>query len=182
MMKILLLYYVNPSWIRFAEENGLIENFLTMFPLGTLLEKMFTKSPMKDFYINSFKTVLATGKVWRNEYECSSVDEYRYFHQIVYPLKKSQGLIIVNSLVIALPMDEVVNRKIHDANKELYIKDTVFITQCSNCRRVQRNDESEIWDWVPTWVAKMPIETSHSYCPTCFDHHWKFFSANTIAQ
>ena len=79
----------------------------------------------------------------------------------------------MNTLVVKLPMDQI-DRKAYEAIEKKYIQSTGFITQCSYCRRCERADRSEIWDWVPSWVEKIPDNCSHSICPTCFDYYWKY--------
>ncbi len=173
LSKDLNLIFVNPGWIRFAKENDVGENTLNKFPLGTSILKAIGGKKVKDFYAQNYKRVLTTGEVWHHEYECSSNNEFRRFHQGTYPLKNGEGLIIINTLVVKLPMDQI-DRKAYEAIEKRYVQSTGFITQCSNCRHCQRVDQPEIWDWVPAWVEKMPDNCSHSICPTCFDYHWKY--------
>lgn len=173
LSKELNLIYVNPGWIHFAEENGGKDIVLKKYPLGAPIAKALLGKKVKDFYIKNYIKVLETGKPWHYEYECSSVDEYRQFHQDVYPLKDGYGLIIINALIVNLPMKNI-GRKALEALDKRYVKSTGFVTQCSNCRCTQRADEPEIWDWVPEWVENIPDNFSHSICPICYDYHWKY--------
>lgn len=173
LSKDMELIYFNPAWIRFAQENDVDRDVLNKFSLGTAIPKVLKGQEVRDFYIQNYKNVLATGKVWRHEYECSSIDEFRYFHQGVYPLKDGEGIIVINTLLVNVPAD-LINRKAYEAIEKQYLQPTGLITQCTNCRYTQRADQPEIWDWVPSWVEKMPDNISHSICPTCFDYHWKY--------
>jgi len=175
LSKDLKLIYFNPSWIGFAEENDPSESLLKKHPLGTSIEKSISGEEIKSFYIQNYKNVLKTGKVWRHEYECSSPNESRIYHQGAYPLKNGEGLIIINTLVVKLSMDDV-NRKSYKANKKQYLDSNGFINQCSNCRNSQRANQPEVWDWVPAWIEDMPENVSHTICPTCFDYYWKYNS------
>ena len=172
LSKNLNLTYFIPSWFRFLKENNFEESDLHKFPLGTSIIEAL-RGEIKDFYIQNYKKVLETGEIWQHEYECSSSKEFRKFHQGVYPLKNGEGLIVINSLLVNLPMDQI-GRKAHDAIAKNYLQSTGFITQCSNCRKCQRVDQEEVWDWVPEWVERMPANSSHSICPTCFDYYWKY--------
>ena len=172
LSEALNLLYVNPSWVDFAKKNGAIDRILKQFPIGTNITNVFLGDLVKNFYKQNYLNVLITGKPWRNQYECSSVNEYREFHQDVYPLKNLKGLIIVNTLTVHLPMEQK-GRKVYKISDKRYVNTAGFVTQCSNCRCNQRVNEPEIWDWVPEWVEKLPKNCSHSICPTCFDYYWK---------
>lgn len=170
--KNLDLIYVNPGWINFAKVNGFKKDILTEYPIGTSLISAFSGQKIKDHFYQNYTTVLETGKIWRSEYECSSPNEFRYYHQSVFPLKNNDGLLIVNTLMVKFPI-EMKNHTLYKAIVNRYLQPTGFITQCSNCRYTQRNNEPENWDWVPSWINKMPNNMSHSICPLCFDYHWK---------
>ena len=166
------LIYVNPAWIHFAQENGGNDTLLENLPLGTPITKAFYGEIIKNFYTENYMKVLDTGKPWRHEYECSSINKFRLFHQETYPLKGGSGLIIINTIAINLPMKDK-GKNALKAMDNRYVNDNGFITQCSNCRCTQRAEESEVWDWIPEWVEKMTENSSHSICPICFDYYWK---------
>jgi hypothetical protein len=42
--------------------------------------------PLRSFYLTAYRQALATGKVWHHDYECSSPESFRLFHQAFYPL------------------------------------------------------------------------------------------------
>jgi hypothetical protein len=166
------LIYVNPAWVNFAQENGGNDTLLENLPLGAPITQTFYGEIIKNFYTENYMKVLDTGKPWRHEYECSSINEFRQFHQETYPLKNGTGLIIINTITINLPMKDK-RRNTLKAIDNRYVNDTGFITQCSNCRCTQRVKEPEVWDWVPEWLKNMPENSSHSICPICFDYYWK---------
>ena len=166
------LIYVNPAWIHFAQENGGNDTLLENLPLGSSVIKTFYGETIKNFYTKNFMKVLETGKPWRHEYECSSLNKFRRFHQETYPLKNGTGLIVINTITINSPMKDK-GRNSLKASGNRYLNDTNFITQCSNCRCTQRVKEPDVWDWVPEWVENMPENSSHSICPICFDYYWK---------
>lgn len=160
------LTYFNPAYGRFTVDNGFAAGL--RFPLGRRLLD-FIRGPQRAHCEESFRRVLATGTPWHHEYDCHSGGEFREFFQGVYPREDRNGLVVVNSLKVSRPMGEVASPALEGE----YLQPSGSLTQCGNCRRTQRNDESSIWDWVPAWVSAMPSHTSHSLCPTCFDYYWK---------
>jgi hypothetical protein len=164
--------YFNPGWTLFAMENGAAEDFFTRFRIGTPLVEALSGARIREFYIQHYRNVLATGTVWHHAYECSSATEFRNYHQSVYRLDEGNGLIVVNSLTVKVPMKQL-DRMAYDAIERKYVESTGLITQCSNCRTTRRAGQSEIWDWVPDWVENIKDNVSHSICPICFDYYWK---------
>ncbi len=171
LSKKLDVIYVNPAWVTFAKENGYNEEILNK-TLDSSLINAFNGQQIKDDFYQTYSKVMATGKIWRNEYECSSANEFRYYHQGVYPLKNNDGLLIINTLMVKSPT-KTINLKTDIDIVKRYLQPTGFINQCSNCKYTQRNNEIENWDWVPEFLEKMPSNISHSICPLCFDYHWK---------
>ncbi len=170
--KDLLLAYYNPGWHKFSKENNEEPNLSEDYPIGTPIEKCLL-GEMKSFYIENYKKVLKSGKVWHHEYECSSPKEMRIFTQSTYPLRNKEGLVIVNRLRKVGPINRpLISEKEFNLND--YTHDTGFIHQCSNCRCIQRVDDERIWEWIEKWVIKFPENTSHSICQTCFDYYWKY--------
>ncbi len=165
----LTLNYFNPGWFQFARDNNGEPAISESFTLGTHIGDAIT-GDARDYYIDVFKSVLRTGNSWHHTYECSSPSLLRKFYQTVYALDKRKGLLIVNSLVKEEPHD-VNNRKPSAAIETVYRQANGFIRQCCNCRRVQRADDPEVWDWVPSWVGKLPERVTHSFCVICFDFY-----------
>jgi hypothetical protein len=170
----LKIIYVNEAWVNFAIDNQGKE-YLNNFVLGTSVLDAISGDAVKLYYQNNYRNVLQTGKMWNQEYECSSPEEYRIFRQSTLSLKDGKGLCIINALAVHLPMHE--KRKVESLliEKE-YRQASGFITQCSNCRQVQRVDKPDVWDWLPQWVEKVPKNMSHSFCAHCYDYHWKYGS------
>jgi hypothetical protein len=170
LSKDLKLNYLNPGWFRFARQNEGEPDISRCYPIGTPIEEAIA-GDICDFYIENYLKTLRDLKVWKHEYECSSPDLFRIYSQDTYPLKDGEGLIVVNSLKVEKTFDKtwqgspVVSLKAYHGKNGL-------ITQCSNCRKVQRASETEIWDWVPELVARMPDNVSHSICPICYDYYW----------
>ncbi len=176
LSKNLELIYFNESWREFYIANcEECQDILLKFPLGTPFENAIL-GDLKDYYKIQYAKVLTNLKVWKHEYECSSPNVFRVFLQSVYPLKNGAGLIVVNSLKIECKKSDCTSQ-IH--NSIDYVHNTGLITQCSHCKRTQRVNDLEIWDWVPQFIVNMPSNTSHSICPICYDYHWKFFKANS---
>jgi len=168
----LALIYLNPAWFEFARQNegepGISEKYL----LGTHIGDAMAGTA-REYYLETFERILRTGEVWHHDYECSSPEVFRLYHQGVYPFYNKSGLIIVNSLVQQQPHDEI-SRKSCPPIPELYTQESGFITQCSNCRRVQRAPQQDVWDWVPAWIKRMPENTSHTFCQICYEYYYEF--------
>ena len=166
----LSLIYLNPAWFRFAEENAGEPAISTRFGIGTPVGAAIA-APLREFYSGAYQRALQTGEVWDHDYECSSADVYRRYHQTVYPLHDRGGLLVVNSLVQERPH----NTETHapsPPHEERYVGPQGLIIQCCHCRRVQRAAEPEIWDWVPAWVKRMPLRTTGGLCPLCYEYYW----------
>lgn len=168
----LTLNYLNPAWFTFATENEGEPAISEKFHLGADIGGAMIGSA-RDYYLDIFQKIIQTGEVWHHDYECSSPEKFRIYHQAVYPLHNHCGLISVNSLVKEESHDETA-RKACPPIVKIYTQDTGFITQCSNCRRVQRAAQQEVWDWVPAWVAHIPENCSHSFCQICFEYYYLF--------
>jgi hypothetical protein len=168
----LCINYLNPAWFVFSQENDGEPDISERFGLGTYIGEALSGSA-RDYYLDAFQRILQKGAVWHHDYECSSPDRFRLYHQSVYPLYKRQGLVIVNSPVTEQLFNESF-RILCPATTNLYTQETGFIVQCSNCRRVQSTTRQDVWDWVPALVKDMPANTSHSFCPMCFEYYYEF--------
>jgi hypothetical protein len=157
----LKLIYFNKAWFEFSKLNNGEPRMSEVFTIGTPIEKAIN-GKIKDFYLSNYKKVLSDLKVWKHEYECSSPTLYRIFCQDVYPLKNGTGLVVVNSL----KTEKVIDNKYVDKND--------IITQCTNCRKTQRVNNIDVWDWVPDLVYDAQKKVSHSICLICYDYYWKY--------
>lgn len=139
------ILYVNPSWVVFAKKNSGTNRLLKKIPFGECIANDFMGIKIKNFYTKNYLNCFKTGKPWHHEYECSSKEEFREFHQGAYPLKNKKILIVINTLTVHLPIHEKgkVNFKVSDKR---YLNSKGFVTQCSNCKCTQRIEEPAIWD------------------------------------
>lgn len=101
-------------------------------------------------------------------YECSSPTIFRKFMMHVFPLKKTPGLLVVNSLCVERP---------HEASHESpcgagYRSSHGVVVMCSHCRRTKRSESSDHWDWVPEYVERLPPNTSHGLCNLCLEYYY----------
>jgi len=163
------LIYFNQAWFDFAKQNNGEPNISKKFIIGTNIFEGI-KGIVAVYYLDKYSTVQKTLKPWSHEYQCSSNSTYREFLQNVYPLKEGSGLIIINSLKVEHPIYETEN---HHLSKHFYIQEDGFIVQCCQCRKTQNAKNKSQWDWVPSFVEKMPKNVSHSICPICFDYYYK---------
>lgn len=164
------LSYLNSSWFSFAAQNGGEPQLSDHWGLGT---SIFRNMPalIRDFYSLHYSECLRTDGVWNHLYECSSDSVFRQFYQTAYSLDRGSGLLVTNSLVIECPHDPW-QRPAHAADDAVYRDEHGFLHQCSHCRRVQNLSEPQRWDWVPEWVRRIPDNTSHTFCPSCFGHYY----------
>ena len=80
----LKLICLNPGWLRFARENQGEPAISTRFSIGTDITCAIS-DPLRDYYTGLFRKVLQSGASWEHDYECSSPEKYRVFHETVYP-------------------------------------------------------------------------------------------------
>ncbi|MCE9612734.1 MAG: hypothetical protein K8T26_00565 [Lentisphaerae bacterium] len=167
----LKLIYVNPAWCMFAARNDGEPELSRHYHLDTPVADAMC-GPLREFCLQAFQKALCTGTPWHYDYECSSAEHYRMYHQTAYPLPLRRGLLVVNSLV---------REHVHVDRKPVSTGSTTnhyrtkdgLITQCAHCRRVQRPSRPAVWDWIPAWVSHMPPNTTGGICPLCFAHYWK---------
>jgi hypothetical protein len=126
---------------------------------------------LREFYSSAYQLALHTGEVWHHDYEYSSADVYRRYHQTVYPFHNRGGLLVVNSMVREQPHSRA-TRAPWSPDEDRYTGPGRLITQCCHCRRVQRAAGPELWDSVPAWVRRMPLDSSGGLCPVCYEYYW----------
>jgi hypothetical protein len=172
LSKDLKLIYFNKAWFEFSKQNNGEPEISEIFTIGTAFESAINGT-IKDFYISNYKKVLRDLKVWKHEYECSSPTLYRIFCQDVYPLKNAEGIVVVNSLKTQRPLDNKDHKNVNLLTTE-YADKNGIITQCTNCRKTQRVNNIDVWDWLPAYVYESTKNVSHSICPICYDYYWKY--------
>lgn len=163
----LTLVYFNTAYRRFAAVNGGSPGATR---IGMSLPSAITPD-VRAHFEGKLLGALRTGKPAEHDYVCAGGGRYREYHQIAFPSRRGDGLIVVNSLRVDAPMSS----REKDARApldHLYRQQNGFITQCCNCRRTLRA-AGGTWDWVPDWIDTTPPDTSHSICEVCYGHHWK---------
>jgi hypothetical protein len=167
----LRLGYLNPEWFAFAAANEGEPDIPARFGLGTRLLDAIS-GPLQDFYEEFFTRALAANKPVQHDYECSSDQVYRLYHQSIYPLARARGLLVVNSLSVEKthPPDRTTPGLESD-----YRNDEGIMVQCSHCRRFRRNGAEAAWDWAPQWVRVLPPAISHGLCPVCIAYYYPEF-------
>jgi hypothetical protein len=163
--------YFNQAWFDFAKLNG-GAHAIDRYGLGSSFTEALPPV-VRSFYLDAFAQVQSTGVAWHHDYECSAADVFRLYHQTAYALPDRQGLLVVNSLRAEhRPISDL--RASSDPNECNYRSDaTGLITQCVNCRRVQRSDAPSQWDWVPAWVRDMPSNITSGLCAICHGYYWR---------
>lgn len=157
------LAYMNPAWFRFAEENQGEPEISRRWGLGASILDCCTGGYVRNVFSSWFRFCLSQQLPWEHDFECSSGDQYRLFHQNVYPLGRGEGLLIVNALRVEYAQQDWAGA----ASMSHYLDEDGCLQQCANCRRVRSFAEPERWDWVPDWVRHCPENISHTFCPVC---------------
>ncbi len=166
----LTVVYYNEGYRSFARQNGAIRLIERRWGLGSnWLEAL--PGCLRTFYEDALRQCMSGGSVWEHEYECSSAETFRRFHQRAYPLGEQGGVLIVNSLVVETPHDPLLRRS-HAPDSPSYADEHGFIHQCAHCRRISVPRDANRWDWIPAWVAKAPAPVSHGLCPVCLDYYY----------
>jgi hypothetical protein len=163
----LTLAYLNCGWTRFAESNCGQPEIQTAWTLGRCILEAIA-APLHSFFVTNYAKCLEERRPWEHTYECSSATEYRTFHMLAFPLGKSEGLLVVNSLRLASEH----TRTSLAAMEADYRDEHGILSQCCHCRRVRRRGAEERWDWAPQWVDRQPSRTSHSICQACFGFYY----------
>jgi len=163
------LAYANPGWFRFAAENGGEPVITTQWGLGCPVVTAI-QPRLRPFYEAHYRAALLSDRPVSHLYECSTPDRFRRMQQILYPLGKGDGLLVVNTVVVEnphVPAERLTRSAVDDG----YRDPAGFVHQCGHCRRV-RNFEGQRWDWVPDWVVHPPPLTRMPLCPPC-EHHYR---------
>lgn len=163
-----VIRWVNPAWSRFAAANGGEPAISARWSVGSSLLRAIT-GPQHAFYRDQLRRCMAQGARWTHDYECSSPEKQRLLHLTAYPLK-GRGLLMVHSLVRSTAHEATgwQGPAILDDYRDVQGR----ITQCGHCRRFRHPGDHERWDWIPEWVAQVPLQTSHGLCATCLDHYY----------
>ncbi len=166
----LKLIYFNPAWEEFYKQNG-SENELPerIRPGASVLG--FIQEDVRHYYEALYHKVLNAQKHFHHVFDCSSPREERTYDQMLYPLRKEKGILLVNGLRFKRAL--IKDASSSDLIEQSYLQLDGFFHECSNCRRTLRNDGTGSWDKIPAHIENMPPNVSHTICPICFDHFWK---------
>ncbi len=169
----------NRSWEEFARDNGGEPAISTRWGLNSSVAEAICE-PLRRYYALRYSACLKGMEPWDHRYECSSPFAFRCFHMTAYPLGRREGLLVVNSLVVERPHD-VAGVPAHSADDHAYVDAHGDLHQCAHCRRVQRSDTPQFWDWIPQWVEKSPAHASHGICPVCLDYYYPDLADEPVA-
>lgn len=163
----LTIAYVNPSWFRFARDNGAQADFDARWTIGCNLLASIPEV-LQAHYQASYDQCLQSGVPLDVDYECSTPDRFRVFRSTAYPLGGGQGLLVVHSLRI----DRAHDRPVVEPAVERFIGQHGILVQCSYCRRFAEGLDDRRWLWVPDWVREPPAEVSHGICSPCLSYYF----------
>ena len=161
----LRISYVNPAWTEFARSNRAQWTGDEWGPGRPVLDAV--PQDLRPFYDSLFARALETREVVTHEYDCSSPDQERRFQMRVHPCDGG-GLLVVHSLLRAAPQQVPTT----DEADALYRSAEGLITQCSHCHRVRRMEEPATWDWVPRFLERTLMGTSHGLCRVCAEYYY----------
>ncbi len=165
------LAYVNPAWVRFAQENGAVGYGMPQRWIGHRYLDVIAE-PLRTFYSELFELAPRAGSTLQpvsHVYECSSPEMFRQFAMKVYGLANG-GHVVINTLVSSRPHD-IRERVPRAPDRALYQSAEGMILQCAHCRLIRRADRTS-WDWIPAWIVKMPVNTSHGVCEVCLEYYY----------
>jgi len=166
--------YLNPAWFQFAAENG--GNQFNP-DLWSLNRNIFDCIPnvLESFYRDLFESTLYEKEspliAKQASYECSSPELFRLFSMHLYAIG-SVGIIAINSLSVEETQTPNLPAKGNAFDASNYIDENGLLIQCANCRRVQRLDNPEQWDWIPKFIEQKHSHTSHGVCRPCMEHYY----------
>lgn len=163
-----MIAYFNKAWSEFAEQNGGEPTISKMWGVGSSFLESLPHS-LRGYYKKHYSRCMESGHVWECDYECSSDDTFRRFHQTVYPLA-GKGLLIHNALRLEEDYPSSGKSK-EDICINSYLDSNRLISQCSHCRKF-RNRSFNRWDWIPEWVKTAPMSVSHSLCKNCLEFYY----------
>ncbi|HET9622940.1 MAG TPA: PAS domain-containing protein [Kofleriaceae bacterium] len=155
------ILWVNQAWHQFARDNGGQVDGCRSYLDGMA-------EPLRSVYREILETVLATGEVFEQDYECSSATTIRRFRLRVLPFPPA-GLLLEHTPVAShpAPIGE-------PAIEALYLDENGYILQCSNCRRIRRPAlPTESWVWIRDWVAHLHPRMTHGLCTACAGYYYR---------
>jgi len=161
------LALTNAAWDRFAAENGAPE-LPREWPLGRNVYEAIP-GELEPFYREGWEWAGESGHPWSHSYECSSADVYRRYRMTTYPMGGSEGLLVVNSLVVDAPRPE--GRGPGTSPRDEYRQADGSTVQCSHCRRTMHVATGR-WDLVPEWVQRWPDHARGTLCDVCAVYHY----------
>jgi hypothetical protein len=160
----LSIAYVNPAYWTFARVNG-----AAWAPgewgVGAALLDAVPKM-LKPFYGDLFERSRQERAVVEHDYECSSPEIERRFRLRVLPCE-GDALVLIHSLIREVARSDDGPRR----TAALYTRDGI-ITQCSHCRRVERREPPNAWEWVLELVQCPAPNVSHGLCPPCIAFYY----------
>jgi len=168
----LYICYCSPAWDRFALENGGGADVLA----ASVLHKpflQFVANDLRENLKNLFHRARTLGRLQSQDYECSSAQVFRVYRMQVYPLRPDCGFVVNNSLRVVHPH----TRAVCEPYDSIYRCELGLIHMCANCRRTRRIGDTEVWDWVPTYVERPARATTHTVCPFCREYYYSAYLA-----
>lgn len=154
----------NSAYYNFAMANG-AKDFDQSVGIGSNLLNSLPNQ-LKSYFIDSFAIAKQNQTIFSHDFECSSLDTYRLYHQTAYPLPNHKGFVISNHCFI-----NNLRQDLQVALSDEHIDNNSIIVQCCGCQKT-KNKKSHQWDWIPTLSTDEQERVSHSVCHNCKSHFY----------
>lgn len=161
----LVLRAFNDAWVEFALNNA-GTSVMQKYPLGTSIQQTFPDT-IQEYLTSAFARAMESNIPFELDYECSSANQFRLYHQSAYPIADAAGLVISNHMIKSKPHTQPA----HEFS-EAFLDDHGLMIQCSNCRKICDPKNRNRWLWVPDVLDKVYPNTSHAICPRCYDFYY----------
>lgn len=169
--------YANRTWFRFAAANLAPPELSNPDQFDGPAVTDWFYGPLRDYYREKFDEIVADGNPHRQDYHCSSPDEFRIFHMEILPLsaetsERIDGFLLVNSVRFVDDPEHHFD-VIEQVDPSNYVTEEGLIVACSNCRRFRHCTIENRWDWIPAYLEEPPARVSHGICPVCLDYYYR---------
>ena len=152
----------NSAYYNFAMANGATD-FNKSLGIGSNLLNSLPKA-LKSYFLNAFAIAKENQTIFSHDFECSSIDTYRLYHQTAYPLPNNKGFVITNHCFINNHREDKAV-----ALSEQHVDSNNLIIQCCGCQKL-KNQKYLRWDWVPSMLSNDKANVSHSICHNYKSH------------
>jgi hypothetical protein len=173
------ILFVNEAWERSAGECGADAFCLSEGLVGTSWLDHISGTEPRQTHQKLLERALCRhgngpGGGVHQVSECNSPTVARLISTlitpVVSPIREVLGAAISHQIARERPIEEVY--PIVLGPEELYRHADDKLHQCTCCRRTQRTQQPEEWDFVPYLLDCNPSGVAYLFCPLCQDLHY----------